>query len=89
MMISEKEVIDVADDYLLTYVGNLVASGIPFFNSKERVWIVPIFNVSSNKTFPLDEMKLSENGAIAYAPSREKLIELTKGLSRATHQHNI
>jgi len=87
MMISEKEVIDVADDYLLTYVGNLVASGIPFFNSKERVWIVPIFHVTSNKTFPLDELKLSEDGTIAYAPSREKLIELAKGLSRATVTH--
>jgi hypothetical protein len=86
-MISEKEVIDVADDYLLTYVGNLVASGIPFFNSKERVWIVPIFNVSSNKTFPLDEMKLSENGAIVYAPSRERLIELSKGLTKTPVVH--
>ena len=87
MMISEKEIVDIADDYLLTYVGNLIASGIPFFNSKERMWIVPIFHASSNKTFPLDEMKLSENGVIAYAPSREKLIELAKSLTKTTVMH--
>ncbi|HLC39294.1 MAG TPA: hypothetical protein VJJ76_00235 [archaeon] len=82
-MISEKEIIDIVDDYLLTYVGNLVVSGIPFFNSKERVWVVPIFHASSNETFPLDEMKLNENGEIIYAPAREKLIGLTKKYSKA------
>lgn len=77
-MINEKEVANKVQDYLLTYVGNLVNVGIPFFDNKEKMWIVPIVNVSSKLTFPLDEIKLSENGEIISAPTRERLIELAK-----------
>ena len=77
-MTNEKEIVDKVDDYLLTYVGNLVSSGIPFFNNKEKVWIVPIIHGPMNSTFPLDEMKLSEEGEIIYAPTRERLVELAK-----------
>ena len=77
-MISEKEIVDKVDDYLLTYVGNLVSSGIPFFNSKEKIWVVPIVHATQNSTFPLDEMRLGMGGEIIYAPTRERLIELAR-----------
>lgn len=76
-MINEKEAIDKVDDYLITYIGNLVSSGTPFFNKKEKMWVVPIVKVSNEKNV-LSEIKLSESGEIVYAPTREKLIELTK-----------
>jgi len=85
-MISEKEAVDKADEYLLLYIGNLVSSGIPLFNKKERTWIVPIIRISSEKTNVLDKIKISENGQIIYAPSREKLIGLAKEMAKTlTH----
>jgi hypothetical protein len=75
-VITKKEALDKAEDYLLTYIGNLVGPGIPFFDSERNIWIIPVFHMSKIATFPLDEMQIDTNGNIVRAPTRERLIEL-------------
>ena len=77
-MITKEEVLDKAEDYLLTYIGNLVGCGIPFFDNKRSIWVVPIDHMSNVATFPLDELHIDVNGDFTYTPTREKLIEIAE-----------
>jgi len=77
-MINNDEALDIAEDYILTYVGNLVGCGIPFFDNERTVWVVPILHMSDVATFPLDEMHIDADGDVVYCPTREKLIEIAE-----------
>lgn len=77
-MINKNEALDKAGDYLLTYIGNLVGCGIPFFDNERTVWVVPVFHTSDVATFPLDEIHVDVDGNIMYAPTRERLIEIAE-----------
>lgn len=77
-MINKDEALDKAEDYLLTYIGNLVGCGIPFFDSEKNVWIVPVLHMSDVAIFPLDEIHVDETGNIVYAPTRERLSEIAE-----------
>ena len=75
-MITKEKAYEVADRYLLEYVGNLVGPGEPMFDNKVNVWIVPIFHMSKAATFPLAEMVLDSEGNIVYIPTAEQLQEI-------------
>lgn len=77
-MITKEAALDKVEDYLLTYIGNLVGPGIPFFDNQRNLWIVPILHMSNVATFPLDEMHVDVNGNIVFAPTREKLVEIAE-----------
>ncbi len=77
-MINRKEAVERVEDYLLTYIGNLVGAGTPYFDSKKNVWIIPIFHMSNVATFPLDEIHMDVNGNLVHVPTREKLIEIAE-----------
>jgi len=75
-MIEKENAYEIADRYLMEYVGNLVGPGEPVFDSKIKVWIVPIFHKSKVATFPLAEIILDSGGDIVYAPTIEQLEEI-------------
>lgn len=77
-MINRKEVLDKVEDYLLTYIGNLVGPGTPYFDSKRNVWVIPIFHMSNVATFPLDEIHMDIDGNLVHVPTRERLIEIAE-----------
>jgi len=77
-MITKEQALDKAEDYLLTYIGNLVGPGASFFDNEKNVWVVPIFHMSNIATFPLDEIHVDTHGNIVYAPTRERLIQIAR-----------
>ncbi|HLC39549.1 MAG TPA: hypothetical protein VJJ76_01560 [archaeon] len=77
-MIDREKAYEIADMYLIEYVGNLVGPGEPVFDSKLNVWIIPIFHMSKVAKFPLGKMVLDSEGKILYVPTEEELEEIGK-----------
>lgn len=75
-MITKERAYEIADRYLLEYVGNLVGPGEPMFDGKVNVWVVPIFHMSKVAKFPLAELVLDSEGNIIYIPTAEQLEEI-------------
>ena len=75
-MIDKEKVYEIADRYLIEYVGNLVGPGEPIFDNKINVWIVPIFHKSKVATFPMGEIVINSEGKIIYVPTSEQLEEI-------------
>ena len=75
-MIKKEKAYEIADRYLLEYVGNLIGPGEPMFDGKVNVWVVPIFHMSKVATFPLAELVLDSEGNIVYMPTAEQLEEI-------------
>lgn len=75
-MIGKEKAYEIVDKYLMEYVGNLVASGEPVFDSKVDVWVVPIFHKSKVATFPLSEVILDAEGNFVYVPAADQLEEI-------------
>lgn len=75
-MIDKEKGYEIADRYLIEYVGNLVGPGEPIFDSKINVWIVPIFHKSKVAIFPIGEMVIDSEGTIIYVPTPEQLEEI-------------
>jgi len=75
-VITKEKAYEIADRYLLEYVGNLIGPGEPMFDRKVNVWVVPIFHMSKVATFPLAELVLDSEGNIVYMPTAEQLEEI-------------
>ena len=75
-MIDKEKAHEIADTYLIEYIGNLVGPGEPVFDAKINVWVVPIFHMSKAVTFPLADMVLDSEGNILYIPTAEQLQEI-------------
>ena len=74
----KKEIQEIADIYLIENIGNLVGPGKPHFDSEKKVWIVPIFHMSSIAYYRMGEMHVDENGKIVYMPTNEELSKNSK-----------
>jgi len=72
-MIDKEKAYEIADRYLIEYIGNLVGHWEPTFDSKINMWIIPIFHMSNMATFQLGEMIISTEGDIIYVPTAEEL----------------
>ena len=75
-MINKEKAHEIADRYLIEYVGNLVSPGEPSFDSKIKVCIVPIFHKSKVTTFRLSEIIIDSEGSIVYVPTKDQLEEM-------------
>ena len=75
-MIDKEKAYDIADMYLIEYVGNLVGPGEPVFDNKINLWVVPIFHISKVAKFPLGEMVINSEGKIIHVPTTEQLEEI-------------
>lgn len=74
-MINKEKAYEIADRYLIEYVGNLISPGEPVFDNKINVWIIPIFHKSKVATFSIGEMIINSEGKITYVPTSEQLEE--------------
>jgi len=72
-VIGKEKAYEIADRYLIEYIGNLVGPGEPIFDNKINVWIVPIFHMSKVATFRLGEMIIGTEGDIIYVPTAEEM----------------
>ena len=62
-MISEVQVLEIAESYLLD-VGNLVGPGKPEFDEEKKIWIVPVFHSSHAAYFEMGEMTINTEGNV-------------------------
>ena len=72
-VMEENEIKEIADIYLIENVGNLVGPGKPHFDTEKKLWIVPIFHMSSIAYYRMGEMHVDENGKIVYMPTNEEM----------------
>ena len=60
-MISKKDAMEITDDYLITYVGNLLGAKDANFDGKNNVWVVSIFHAAN---FEMGEMTIDTEGNV-------------------------
>ncbi|MDP2844875.1 MAG: hypothetical protein Q8N79_02220 [Candidatus Methanoperedens sp.] len=73
-----KEIYELAKEYLIENIGELVSADDVYFDAQQNTWNVKIIAKTPHGILILGEMRLDQNKNIVYVPTKETLLNILK-----------
>lgn len=73
-----KEISEIAKEYLIENIGELISAGDVYYDAQQRTWNVKILAKTPHGIFILGEIRLDENKNVIDVPSKEILLSILK-----------
>jgi hypothetical protein len=77
-----KEIYELAKEYLIENIGELVSAEDVYFDAKQNIWNVKIIAKTPHGMLILGEMHLDKNKKIVDVPTKETLLNILKSKLR-------
>ncbi len=77
-VIMHKEIYELAKEYLIENIGELVSADDVYFDAQQNTWNVKILAKTPHGMLILGEMHFDQNKNIVYVPTKETLLNILK-----------